>query len=191
MNRTSCILLLVLMVVCSCKNVNRKTDVNESMPAPSVEVSNEINEIVVDNQIPTNVVTDEVTAVIDKDDAIVEKNYILTPGVTYVTEASGSGTDEFGGNVSLSMEFTIYKDGSVAGNLIETNSESTYGNNHSYEHPLEGTWEEVSRHDKRFLKIDLELEAEGYYKLFTYYIDENQNAYANNVNTRPVKLIEK
>lgn len=118
----------------------------------------------------------------------VEDSYILTPGVTYVTTSSQTSTDEYGGKVSLSMEFTIYKDGSAAGNLIETNSESTYGNNNSYNHPVEGTWREVSKHDKRFLEIQLILEGDEYYNSFYYYIDEDLNAYANDINTHPVKL---
>ena len=125
------------------------------------------------------------------DNLYADDDYILKPGVTYTTESSGTGTDEYGGKVSLSMEFTIYKDGTARGNLIETNSTSSYNNNNSYGHPVEGSWEEVSKHDKRYLKIDLVLESENYYNEFTYYIDENLNAYANDINTRPVQLREK
>lgn len=129
------------------------------------------------------------SGVFDENKGVIkEDNYILMPGVTYVTESSWNSTDELGGEVSLSMEFTIYKDGSVTGNLIETN---LYGRHNTYEHPLEGTWEEVSKHDKRFLKIYLELQADDYNKEFTYYIDESLNAYANDINTRPVKLMKK
>ena len=116
------------------------------------------------------------------------KDYFLEPGVTYITESSGAGTDEFEGKVSLSMEFTIYKDGTARGNLIETNSTSSYGNNNSYEHPVEGTWKEVSKHDRPYLQIVFVLESDDYYNEFTYYIDENLNAYANDINTRPVRL---
>lgn len=129
--------------------------------------------------------------ILDDPYAEAEDDYILKPGVTYITMSSGTGTDELGGKVSLNMEFTIYKDGTVTGNLIETNSKDSYGNNNSYEHPIEGTWVETSKHDKRFLKIDLVLESEDYYNEFTYYIDESLKAYANDVNTRPVQLREK
>ena len=37
-------------------------------------------------------------------------------------------------------------------------------------------------------KIVFVLESDDYYNKFTYYIDENLNAYANDINTRPVKL---
>ena len=115
----------------------------------------------------------------------------MDPGVTYVTEVSDTGTDEYGGKVNLSMEFTIYKDGSATGNLIETNSSSTYDNNNSYNHPVEGNWHEVSRHDKRFIKIDLVLDPNGYHQRFTYFVDEDHNAYYDNVNNHPIKLRQK
>lgn len=147
------------------------------------------NESVVTPEQESNAIMDEI---LDRlYDESNNDDYILTPGVTYITMSSGTGTDVLGGKVSLSMEFTIYKDGTVTGNLIETNAKDSYGNNNSYEHPLEGTWAETSKHDKRFLKIDLVLESEDYYNEFTYYIDEDLNAYANDLNTRPVKLREK
>ena len=166
------VLLPFMVAVCSCNNSNKKADVTESKQEQTIEASNEVN----------NTAIEEVKKVSE------EEKYILKPGVTYVTEVSDTGTDEYGGKVNLSMEFTIYKDGSATGNLIETNSSSTYDNNNSYDHPIEGNWHEVSKHDKRFLKIDLVLDANGYYKRFTYFVDEDHNAYYDNVNNHPIKL---
>ena len=117
------------------------------------------------------------------------KKNILKPGVTYVTTSSTSDYDEYGGKVNLNMEFTIYNDGSVSGNIIETNSRSSYNNSNSYENHIRGTWKEVSIHDKRYLEIKFTLA--GYYKDFKYYIDEQQKAYANDINTSPIALRKK
>lgn len=114
-------------------------------------------------------------------------DYIMKPGVTYVTTSSRKDTDEFGLKVYLTMEFTIYNDGTASGNLIETDAEGL-GTGYTRNHPIEGTWKTVSKHDKRFLKLRLILEGDDYYNRFDYYVDEDLNCYANDINTHPVKL---
>ena len=122
-----------------------------------------------------------------------EENYIMIPGVTYVSTQSEKDTDIVGGEVNLTMEFTIYNDGSVVGNLIETNSSKSYSNGNSYNHYVEGKWREVSKHDKRFLEICLVLEdsVQDYYKEFTYYVDENLKLYDNPSSTTSIQLKKK
>lgn len=122
-----------------------------------------------------------------------EENYIMIPGITYISTQSEKDTDIMGGEVNLTMEFTIYNDGSVVGNLIETNSSKSYSNGNSYNHYVEGKWSEVSIHDKRFLEICLVLEdsAQDYYKEFTYYVDEDLKIYDRPSSTTSMQLKKK
>lgn len=122
-----------------------------------------------------------------------EENYIMIPGITYISTQSEKDTDIMGGEVNLTMEFTIYNDGSVVGNLIETNSSKSYSNGNSYNHYVEGKWSEVSIHDKRFLEICLVLEdsTQDYYKEFTYYVDEDLKIYDRPSSTTSMQLKKK
>lgn len=157
---------LSMILVLSCKNSNNKSksETNETDSAVSM----------IAQETPNN------------DD-------ILTLGTTYVTEESFNGTDFMEGKVDLTMEFTVYGDESADCTIIETNNASSYGNNDSYTHKVEGTWSTVSKRNKRYVKIILSLEdpVQDYYKEFVYYIDKDHNLYANDINTHPTKLIEK
>lgn len=117
--------------------------------------------------------------------------FIMEPGVTYVTTSSQTATDEFGGKVSLNMEFTIYNDGTASGNLIERDTDYGYGYNNSYNHPVEGTWEEVSRHDKKYLRIRLTVRDGNLNRPYYFYVDEDLNCYPTDINAHPIKLTEK
>ncbi len=141
--------------------------------------------------VASNSSIDDASNVLKNTEPEPEDEYILKPGVTYITASSATDTNEFGERVSLNMEFTIYKDGSATGNIIETTEANSYGNRNSYNHPVEGKWKKVSKHDKRFLEIKLILEGDEYYNWFYYYVDEEHNAYANDINTKPLQLIEK
>lgn len=163
---------ILLVAGCTCGNSNKTTAVVES----------------VSEQMADPIVCEAPKVV---QEVVIEPDYIMTPGVTYVTISPQTNTDGYGGKVNLSMEFTIYKDGTASGNLIETNDEEFYGNSNSYRHPIEGKWREVSKHDKRFVEIKLILEGDEYYNWFYYYVDENLNAYANDINTTPMKLEKK
>ncbi len=163
--------------------------IGRSRSFPSAECDQPIREYepIVENNTTDNEAFNDIMNTEPKPEDV----FILIPGVQYITASSTAGTNEFGLKASLDMEFIIYNDGSATGNLIETTEPDSQGNRNSYNHPVEGTWREVSKHDKRFLEIKLILEGDNYYNCFYYYIDEDLNAYANDINTRPVKLIEK
>lgn len=169
------IVLLLPIVVASCASKNSRKEANINDSASEQIIESGINQVVAE----TN------TSIYE------EEKEIMEPGVTYTMKESASDTDIFGGDVNLKIEFTIYNDGTAKCTLIETNSEDFYDNNNSYKYSLEGEWEEVSKHDKRFIQIDVTLESDDYYKEFTYFIDEELNAYAENINSTPVKLQKK
>lgn len=174
---------IAIFMTVSCKN-NSNNKESEAGPGQNEQAQNEVREPEAgpgQNEQAQNEVREP------------EVNYIMIPGVTYVTTQSGADTDIMGGKVSLSMEFTIYKDGTAIGNIIETNSDDYYGNENSCSHPVEGAWEEVSKHDKRFVKIFLVLrdDDQNYLRGFTYYVDEDLKAYSESPTNKPIQLKQK
>lgn len=174
MKKIILLFLLILVVSCASNNSRKEVSDNDSVSEQTIESS-----------------MDQVASDADTSTYEEEKSDILEPGVTYITTNSASDTDIFGGDVNLKVEFTIYYDGSAKCTLIETNSEDFYDNTNSYEYSLDGEWEEISKQDKRFVQIEFTLETDDYYKEFTYFIDEELNAYAEDINTTAVKLVKK
>lgn len=112
----------------------------------------------------------------------VVEEYILEPGVTYVTETM-KDTDYFGDLKEYNFEFTVYKDGSATCNIIETNPKSRK----TMELKYEGSWNEVSKQDRMFLEIVYVIGSQE----VTYFVDSSLNVYENKITSKPLKLTRK
>lgn len=140
-------------------------------------------------QLSSSTDTTEVKVSTDEEENEAEGSYILTPGETYYTSKEVSD-DGYGNKSVLTIELTAYKDKSFSGQVIETVTLAHRADNpNEHKYPIEGEWEEISKHDKKFMQVKFELTQSG--EDFTLYIDEDLNAYMNDLSSTPEKLYKK
>lgn len=124
-----------------------------------------------------------------RQEIIAPNNAILSFGETYYVSKIVSA-DKYGNKTKLTFEITAYSDRSISGQVIETSILGyRSGEENNYYYPIEGRWREMSKHDKRVMRVQFELaRSEQYY---TIYIDEDHNAYINDLNSTPEKLYKR
>lgn len=122
-------------------------------------------------------------------ETVTSNNDILSFGETYYVSKIVS-EDKYGNKTKLTFEIIAYSDRSVSGRVIETSILShRLGEENNYYYPIEGKWWRMSKHDKPVMRVLFELaRSEQYY---TIYIDEDHNAYINDLNSRPEKLYKR
>lgn len=122
-------------------------------------------------------------------ETITSNNDILSFGETYYVSKVVS-EDKYGNKTKLTFGIITYSDRSVSGQVIETSILSHRpGDENNYYYPIEGKWWRMSKHDKPVMRVLFELaRSEQYY---TIYIDEDHNAYINDLNSKPEKLYKR
>lgn len=159
---------LPLMMVSCGNNSNNVNEENANTEESNIEVP----------------VASEVIAQEEK--ATEVESYIMTPGETYYVSQE-MPEDKYGIITTLVFEMTIYKDNTMSGQVIEKRIQTlNKGRESESNYPIEGEWEETSKHDKKVLEVEFELAQSGQY--YTIYVDEEHNVFINDLNATPVKL---
>ena len=113
---------------------------------------------------------------------------ILKTGVTYEARQFVSKGDYLGieGPEYHSIEITTYNDGTARG-LFKVSLKGFDGDvSNSFR--LKGTWSDASLYDKKLIEITL---YDSNNRSYTIYVDQNHNAYIDDINSSPTKLYNK
>lgn len=172
--------LLVLPLFAACSS-NNKTNEGGDAPDDYTQMGAEV----VEPTIAVNTSTEDFTTTPAAEETT---TYIMEPGVVYYT--TKDMPEENGIRNRLTLELTSYKDGSFSGQLIAT-SINTWRDDEetNLNFPIEGEWDETSKHDKRVMIV--EFEVEKLEQEYIVYIDEDLKVYWNSLNATPEQLYKK
>lgn len=174
--------LLLLPLLCACSSNNNGKNCETPVATNDEEIA-----VVADE--PENEVDSFENETVQMAEAVAEEDdgYILIPGETYYVSNSWHEGDQ---QINMTVELIAYKDETFSGSCYgDSKYEYSTFDPTEFKYPIEGEWEEISKHDKRFMLVNFELGETG--QEYTLYIDENQNVYMGNLNSEPVKLQKK